>query len=443
MLFRTADLAHLLLALTLLIACAHIVGHLFARLRQPPVIGEIVGGFLLGPTVLGLVAPDTATRLFPASGVTSVVIGALYQFGLILLMFLAGGELRIPSGGRERTLVASLSVSGLLIPFGSALVVAQMLDYTDFSGPRGTPVVFTLVFGVAIAVTSIPVISRILLDIGILNTAFARVVLSVAVIEDVILYVILAVGLGLVQARSDSAFGLWALTGIDSVVYSSVYYIVMALVFFAVFLAVGGRIFRWLAANRFNALERRNGTAFRLVFLLVTVLISVSLGVNPVFGALVAGMSVSRSDTASGVQEGTENDKWGTLKRFSLAFFVPIYFAVVGLKLNLVHHFDVLFFLWFFAFACVIKSVSIWLGARLAREDNRRAITYAVAMNARGGPGIVLATVTFDAQIINEKFFVALVLLSVFSSQIAGFWLDRHYRRHFESQDPVPAEDGR
>jgi len=419
----------MLIALTLLVMVAHALGHLFATLRQPPVIGEILGGLLLGPTVLGTVAPGVAESLFPASGVTASVLGALYYLGLLLLMFLAGGEVHVHAAREERKTVLAVTTLGLLLPFCAGILIVQVLDHADFSGPRGSPVSFALIFGIAIAVTSIPVISRIMLDLGILNTAFARMVLTVAVLEDIVLYVILAVILGLVQAQSEDAYGLWVVIGVDSVSLSAAYYVVTTLLFFTVFLAKGSNIFRWLAGSRANLLEKRSPTAFRLTFLLALGLCCVALGTNPIFGALMAGISASRADAAA-EEVGKEAWRaWDALRSFSLAFFIPVYFAIVGLQLDLFRHLDLVFFLWFFLLACVVKSFSVWLGARLAGESQASSVNLAVAMNARGGPGIVLATVTFGAGIINENFFTALVLLSIFTSQIAGFWLDRVFIR--------------
>lgn len=445
---ETTDVAHMLIALTLLVVVAHVFGHLFAMLRQPPVIGEIMGGLLLGPTVLGAVNNGIAESLFPDSGAVATILGAVYYLGLLLLMFLAGSEVQIRAARSERKTVLSVTTLGLLLPFGISIPLVQVLDYTDFSGPHGSPASFALIFGIAIAVTSIPVISRIMLDLGILHTAFARVVLTIAVLEDIVLYVVLAIVLGLVQAQSGDMHGLWALFGIDSVTLSAVYHVAVTLLLFAVFLTKGADIFRWLANHRGNLLEKRNPTAFRLAFLLVLSLCCVALGVNAIFGAFMAGVSASRADdTAEEKSERESQHTWDALKRFSLAFFVPIYFAVVGLQLDLVRHLDVLFFLWFFLVACITKSFSVWLGARLAGESRSSSVNLAVAMNARGGPGIVLATVTFGAGIINESFFTALVLLSIFTSQIAGFWLDRVFIRKppltSESQHEVHSLSGR
>jgi len=247
----------------------------------------------------------------------------------------------------------------------------------------------------------------------------------VALLEDIVLYVTLAVILGLVQGEAGPVFGLWSLFGVHGVGLTTAYYVTASLVLFAVFMPWGRPIFAALARTRFNFVERRSPTAFRLLFLLLLVLLCVFLGVNPVFGAILAGIAAAGADAEDRDPRRREEAEraWDALKKVSLALFVPLYFAVVGLQLDLVHHLSIGFFLTYFALACVTKSASVWLGARLAGEPPRSAVDLAVALNARGGPGIVLATVTYSAGVINADFFTVLVILSIVTSQIAGLWL--------------------
>lgn len=438
------QVAHLLTALTVMVLAAHAFGAAFAKLRQPAVIGEILAGLVLGPTLLGVVAAPFAAALFPSTGVTAAVLGALAELGLLLLMFVTGGEVKVLAAPRERRAVFAVATTGLVVPFAVGALVVQALDYGDFSGPNGSPVTFALVFSIAVAVTSIPVISRIMLDLGILDTSFARIVLSVAALEDVVLYVVLAVVLSIARAAGGEEYGLWALLGVESAAWSMVYHVLVTLGLFAAFLIWGGRVVRRLLYSRMNLVERRSPVAFRLALLLAAVLVCVVLGINPIFGALLAGMTVRRADllaatdpaggtgepgTAAhpGAQHGAERAQraWEAIYQFSLAFFIPVYFVTVGLKLDLVRNFDPVFFLWFLALGCGVKAASIWVGARLAAQPAGRAADLAVALNARGGPGIVLATVTLEAGVINESFFTSIVLLSMLTSQLAGFWLDR------------------
>ncbi|KAA2252852.1 cation:proton antiporter [Solihabitans fulvus] len=422
---QPSDLAALLVALTLLLVAAHAVGRVFTVLRQPPVIGEILAGLLFGPTVLGLVAPHAQALLFPTTGPVAVGLGVLNELGLLLLMFLAGREVPAYRGGSANRSVLAMAVTGLTIPFAIALLAVQAVDYRTFSGVHGTKVTFALVFGMGIAVTSIPVISRIMLDLNVMRTAFARTVLSVALLEDVVLYVALAAILGLTQAKSGSVFGLWSLFHQNATGPTTAYYLVTSLVFFSILMPLGRPIFGRLARSRLNFVERRSPTAFRLVFLLALVLVCVFLGLNPIFGAVLAGVASGGADDrdADESRRVRSAQAWDALKKVSLALFIPLYFAGVGLRIDLVHHLTVLFFVLFLLLACVAKSASVWLGARLAGESNRSALDFAVALNARGGPGIVLATVTLAAGVINEDFFTVLVLLSIVTSEFAGLWL--------------------
>jgi Kef-type K+ transport system membrane component KefB len=173
---------------------------------------------------------------------------------------------------------------------------------------------------------------------------------------------------------------------------------------------------------RYNVVRRGSAIGFQLVFMFLATAVAVFLGVVPLFGAFVAGIVVA-SSSAKGTAAARED-----IKNFSFAFFIPVYFAMVGLRLDLVRDFDLLFFLWFTAFACLAKSASVYLGARAARESAATSTDLAIALNARGGPGIVLASVALDAAIISETFYSTLVLLAIVTSLAAGWWLGRAVR---------------
>jgi Kef-type K+ transport system membrane component KefB len=435
----TADVVHLVIALALLVLAAHAVGFLFARFRQPAVIGEIVGGLLLGPTVLGALAPRVTAALFPTSGPVAVGIAAVNQIGLLLLMFLAGAELRVRAARRERRTAGLVTVAGLVVPFCVGALVVAVAGYRNYAGPHGSALSLTLVFGIAAAVAAIPIIARIMMDLGIITTPLGRIVMLVAIAEDAALYVMLAVVLGLADAESHDAYGLWSAVGTPAVLPTAVYHTAASLLFLGTAAVFGPRFFRWLASARWNIVNRANPTAFRLVFLLLSVACCAGLGVTPIFGALLAGLSAVRGDSLERDTTATRA-AWDAIRRFSLAFFVPAYFALVGLQLDLAHQFDPLFFLWFTVLVCVVKGLSAWLAAVLSGEDRSTAVLLAVALNARGTPGVLLATVTYGAGVINVRFFTALVLMSIVTCEIAGFWLERAFG-HGERPGPrVTAE---
>jgi Kef-type K+ transport system membrane component KefB len=425
---------HVLLALGLLLIAAHGVGFLFAWARQPRVIGEILGGLLLGPTVLGQIAPGVMETAFPESDrVTLPVLGAVYQLGLLLLMFCSGLEVRSSFQKGERRTALFITIAGTIIPFvlglgllfsGSATDIA-FLDTSRFHGDRATDPAFLLVFAVAIAVTSIPVISRIMFDLGLLETAFARIVLGAAVIEDIALYIVLAIALGMAGAADGAApvFGLEGMLGIEPAsLGSTIYHVIAPLAFIGGALSLGPALFERARRSRFNLLARSSPIAFLLVVMLFMTGICALLGVTPMFGAFVGGMVIgSLNEDLAGAR--------AAIKEFSFAFFVPVYFAIVGLKLDLDRDFEVLYFVFFLVFACAAKSISVYWGARAAQESKSGALNLAVAMNARGGPGIVLASVAYDAGIVNEPFYAKLVMLAIVTSLMAGTWLERIVQR--------------
>jgi Kef-type K+ transport system membrane component KefB len=188
-------------------------------------------------------------------------------------------------------------------------------------------------------------------------------------------------------------------------------------------MALGGpAVFRLLRESRWNLVTSSSPIAFHLVFLFGGTLASLWLGITPIFGAFMAGIATSAATDAVSVQARE------SIRSFSFAYFVPVYFAIVGVQLDLVHSFDPLFFCWFLVFACVVKSASVYAGARLAGEPRPGSRYLALATNARGGPGIVLASVAFGAGIVSEEFYTSLVLLAVVTSLVTGTWLGRVVR---------------
>jgi len=396
------------------------MGSLFARFGQPPAIGEIVGGILLGPTALATISPSAQHWIFPSTGRPAAALGAVDQIGLLLLMFAAGAEMRRLLQRDAIRTVGLIASFGLVLPFAAGLGLVAVLGVRDFIGPDGNHTALILVFGMAVAVTSIPVISRIMHDLNLLPTRFARIVLSAAVIEDIVLYVVLAVAVGLVQTTGRTAFGVPAALSIHTITQNSVYHTIIAVIFLTLALRFGGRAYKALGGLRANVLARRSPVAFQLLWLLSLSAAALVLGLIPLYGAFAAGIAVAVADDNLAVRRDRN-----ALTGISFGFFIPIYFALIGIQLDLIHHFDPVFFLGFLVLACIAKASSVYLGARLSRENRFMSWSLAIALNARGGPGIVLASTAYAAGIINTTFFVSLVMLSVVTSLLAGSWLER------------------
>jgi Kef-type K+ transport system membrane component KefB len=321
----------------------------------------------------------------------------------------------------------------MLIPFLAGIAILQFTNLHRMWGPSGNTRSFLLIFAISMAVTSIPVISRIMHDLGILDTTFARVVLGVAVLEDLVLYVVLAIAIGYAGAQAGSLFGLPAALNIAGGSNADMAYHVLATVaFLGVSLVVGPPLYRWIGGLKVNLIQRASPIAHQLTFMLLATIAALGLGIEAFFGALVAGIVV-------GSTEREPSEATMAVTSFALAFFIPIYFAMIGLGLDLVHGFSVVFFAGFLLAACIIKSISVFAGARAAGETSGSSLNLAVAMNARGGPGIVVASTAFAAGIISRPFYAVLVLLAIITSLAAGAWLDRIPRERLLVR-PAPAD---
>jgi Kef-type K+ transport system membrane component KefB len=441
----SGQLTQVIITLLALLVAAHAGGALFARLRQPRVIGEIVGGLVLGPTVLGQVWPEAVAWMFTDDPVVRGVLGFVQQLGMFLLMFCAGVDARRRMRSAERRVTTVVSVVGLVVPFGVGALAVTVLNTRSLWGENANATSFTLVFASAIAVTSIPVISRIFHDLGLLRTGFAGVVLGVAVVEDVILYVVLAVALDL-AIPSGPATGLPAVLGLEAgsvadIIYHSATTVTLLLLLFA----FAPRANRWIGSHPVVK-GPLSTTARRLFVLLGCVVVFLVLDLEPFLGAFAAGIfvgtprrSAAGLDAESAEAEQRASAAQDSIRRFAFAFFIPCYFALVGVNLNLAHGIAVGGFLVFLTAACVAKGGATYLGGRLAGLPRKPTVHLAVALNARGGPGIVLATVTFAAGIVNEEFYNWLVLLAILTSVAAGSYLQRISPRELELDDPRAA----
>jgi Kef-type K+ transport system membrane component KefB len=418
------ELARAAIALTALLVAAHGGRRLFHLLRQPPVIGEILGGLLLGPTVLGTVLPDVHAALLPTSGPVSVSVAVIAHFGLLLLMFVAGAEVRTLFPAGDRKPVTLIVVIGTLLPVIAAVLFIQVVDLSDYIGPAGSEPALVLVVVCAFTVMSLPVISRIMLDLGILNTRFARLVLSVAVVEDLLTYVALAVALSLAGERSGVTPPL--LDGMHLPVgWLIAYHLLAVIAFAAAVLAI-----TYALVRRRPERASVGGAAGQLVLILVLVGVCPLLGIPAMFGAFVAGLAVSLAGGAGGAVK--------VVQGFALAFFIPVYFASIGLKLNLLTDLVLPLTAAFIAVACAAKTLGVYTGGRLAGEPPGRSIDLAAAMNARGGPGIVLASTALAAGIISQRLFTTLILLAIFTSFAAAAWLRRRMHERPAAGRPAP-----
>lgn len=391
--------------LALLLVAARLGGALFARLRQPRVVGEIAAGALV--SALGLAGE-------PADPARAVVSDLVATTGFALLMFVSGAGMRRLLPAEDRKVVAWLATSGTALPFAAAVALAAWVPLDALLGPAGSHAALVLVLGFAAAVTSIPVISRIFHDLKVLDSRFARLVLGVAVVEDVVLWAVLPVATALARAG-------------DLPGRRIAFHVALSLLFVGMCLAIGPRLVRSVRSLGAPLVARAPG--LWLALLLVAFLLAGRACDVPTFlAAFFAGLALVPG-AAGGPAEAAEARALARLEALAYATIVPLAFALVGVKLELGAGFSPLLVLALIGVACAVKLASVALGAWRAGFRGLDVVNLAVATNARGGPGIVLAAVAYEERIVNGAGYTALVLLAVVTSQLAGAWLEGLLRR--------------
>jgi Kef-type K+ transport system membrane component KefB len=410
------DLTSILFILLLLVGLTQLLGYVFVKLRQPKVVGEILVGIVLGPALIGRL--PFASGLVDATKQHGSILNFVYWLGLLLLMFLSGAETRQLFTREERREVGWLAIVGTGIPFVLALVFGPWLIRPTLAGPNGNRISLIIILAVGVAVTSVPVVSKIFADLKILHTRFARIVLGVAVLEDIVLWLALAV-----------ATALAGNTALNPRQMS--YHLVTTIGYFGLGLTIVPRLVKRINKSRFNVIAKHSPVAYTLAVLLGYCVVAGALDVSVVFAAFLAGFAVVHK------KRQLFSEALDSIGKVAFAFFIPVYFAIVGLKLDLVRGLSLWMMVAFIVGSCFIKILSVSLAGRFAGFRGLDLINLAVTTNARGGPGIVLASVAFDAGIISPKFYTTLVLAAVLTSQMAGAWLDYVLRRGWPLLTPA------
>jgi Kef-type K+ transport system membrane component KefB len=196
------------------------------------------------------------------------------------------------------------------------------------------------------------------------------------------------------------------------------YHLLTTVAFFVLGLTIVPRLIKMINRSRFNVLAEYSPAGYAIAVLLAYCAIAGALDISLVFAAFLAGFAVVHK------KRRIFSEALDAIGKVSFAFFIPIYFAVVGLKLDLLRGVSLWMILIFIAGTCIVKVLSVSLAARLAGFRGLDLVNLAVTANARGGPGIVLASVAYDAGIISSQFYTTLVVAAVLTSQMAGAWLE-------------------
>ncbi|MFF4616657.1 cation:proton antiporter domain-containing protein [Nonomuraea jabiensis] len=408
------QLARFLLAVAVILAVCHLCGNLMSRWRQPPVLGEILGGLLLGPSVLGLLWPEAGQWLFTSAVKANLNVAA--QLGLVVFMLLLGCELRTGQIGSRR-IVGAAALGGMGLPFllgaGTALLAMPLLI-----GPGAAPADFVLFFGLATAITALPVLARILVDVGLDRTRIGAVALSSAALGDGIAWLVLTLILaGTGEMVTTAALALALLLGTVLLVRPALAALVRRIGGDQVLLAV-----LVIGAITFSALTQL-------------------INLHPVIGAFLFGVAVPR-DSPAVERIGRQ------LQGFTIAVLLPLFFAGVGLGTSIgligASPESWLLFAGVLVVAVAAKVAGAGGAARLAGLPGRQALSLGILMNCRGVTELVVASIGLEYGLINQLCFAVLVLVAVVTTAATGPLMRRRAQRELtpdscqNSAAPIP-----
>ena len=397
-------LPRLFLQLIVILLVARLAGMLAAKLRQPAVIGEMIAGILLGPSLLGWVSPDAFHFLFPASSLGSLRL--LSQVGVCLFMFVVGMELNVAELKQQAKTAVLVSQVSILFPYLLGVIAALFLFPAMAAGTTTFPV-FALFIGISMSITAFPVLARILQERGLTQTALGSTAIACAATGDVAAWSILAFVVAIAGAQS-----MMATT-----------FTIGLVVLFVCFM------FFWVQPRLprcFNYISQRSGTAGKgimavaLVLLLVSALATEMMGIHALFGSFLAGLIIpARAELKEFLRVRVEN--------FSVVFLLPLFFAFTGLRTQiglLNGASDWVICLGLIFIATFGKLGGAMFSARLTGINWADSFSLGALMNTRGLIELIALNIGYDLGILSAPIFAMLVIMTLVTTCMTGPLLD-------------------
>jgi len=408
-----------------ILAACRLCGWVVRRwLRQPQVIGEMIAGVILGPSLLGTIAPEVQQFLFPPA--SQPLLNAVAQIGIAIYMFLVGLDFRSDDFKSNAPSAVAISVSGIAVPFLIAIVATPWLMQQPGLFTAGVSTYnATLFLGAAIAITAFPVLARIIHDRGLSGTIIATQALSAAAIGDAVAWCVVAVVLASLGAGAGIA---WLA-------------IVGGMVLAALLILLGPRLFAPL--GRLAEREHEAGQplspgvlAAALMLCTLSAWVSEAIGLHAVFGAFLIGAAMPRGVFAQRLRQ--------LLEPFTLVFLLPVFFTYSGLNTRLTMV-DTPELLWITAAilgaSIFAKFVACWAAALIAGQGNRRALGLGALMNARGLTELIIVNIGLSAGIIGPALFSMLVLMAIVTTLMASPLFELVYGRSARARGEIPPLD--
>lgn len=398
------DFVKFALQLSVMLGFALLCGQLMRRIKQPAILGEMIGGIILGPTVFGLLAPQIWEWLFKSSADAALARDASIKLGMLFFLFIAGLQTDISDLKRLGRKAALIGLAGTLVPIAAGVGLVYALPRAFWGeAVQAHFFAFALFVGMNLANSANPVLARILMDLNLLKGGIGTMCMTATIVDDLVNWTLFAIVLSDI-APSGSAQAASLPVSIALVV-----------LVFILILGVG----RWLGPHGLRWLKGRVAwpsgfIAVNALVVMVAASVTEGLGIHAFLGAFLVGAALSG-------QGDEHKDAHDVIINFARSFFAPIYFISMGMTTNYVTNFDWALVLVILLAALASKLFGVVLGIWLARMPvDREAWAIAFGLNARGATGIILAGVGRAAGVIDDRIFVAVVVMALLTSMLAG-----------------------
>jgi len=409
----SAEVLNFLIIVSVILISSRLLGEVFRKFKQPVVVGEILAGIIIGPSLLGSVFPDLFKQVFLSQPRAYGAFDGLANVGVIMLMFIAGTEVDLKQIRKQGKQAASISLMGLLFPFALGFFCIWFFHDYIFAVPETNRLIPALFFGTALSITALSVIVKVLMDLNIIRTKVGGLVLTAAMIDDFLGWILFSIIIQMMNAKASDAS------------FSS---ILMVLIFVGFMMTAGRWLINKILGFAAKYLAPPSGViTVGICLCMLGAVFTEYLGIRGIFGAFLVGVAVGDSEHFN---KNIEH----LIQQFIVNILAPLFFASVGLRVNFVTNFDLSVVLIILGIACVAKIVGAGIGSRMSGLNKNESLSIAFGMNARGSQEIVLGMLALQAKIIDERIFVGLVVMTVVTILIAGpvmkFYLDRDLKAH-------------
>src|SRR3954469_2540681 len=420
----SAEVLNFLIIVSVILISSRLLGEVFRKFKQPVVVGEILAGIIIGPSLLGSAFPDLFKQVFLSQPRAYGAFDGLANVGVIMLMFIAGTEVDLKQIRKQGKQAASISLMGLVFPFALGFFCIWFFHDYIFAVPETNRLIPALFFGTALSITALSVIVKVLMDLNIIRTKIGGLVLTAAMIDDFLGWVLFSIIIQMMNAKSDASFGS----------------IMLVLLFVAFMMTIG----RWLV-DKILAFSAKYLTApsgiitVAICLCMLGAVLTEYLGIRGIFGAFLMGVAVGDS-------KHFNHHIQNVIQQFIVNILAPLFFASVGLRVNFVTNFDLSVVVIILGISCIAKLAGAGIGSRISGLNRNESLSIAFGMNARGSQEIVLGMLALQAKIIDERIFVGLVVMTMVTILIAGplmkYYLDKDLKTHAETE-PAAESEGR